>query len=58
VAADVNLTPEEAGLKEIAPGFAIVHREADHRKIELESPLYDALYAWCQHEAARLKKSG
>jgi hypothetical protein len=53
VAADVNLTPEAAGLKAVAFGFAIVHGEDDHRKIELESPLYDALYAWCQREVAK-----
>jgi hypothetical protein len=58
VAADLDLTPEAAGLKAIAHGFAIVHGEEDHRKIELESPLYDALYAWCQREAAHLEKSG
>src|SRR5712692_6930335 len=58
VAADLDVTPEAAGLKAIAHGFAIVHGEEDHRKIELESPLYDALYAWCQREAARLEKAG
>jgi hypothetical protein len=57
VAADVNLTPEAAGLKAIAHGFAMVHGEEDHRKIALESPLYDALYAWCQHEVAKTKRS-
>jgi hypothetical protein len=57
VTADVNLTPEAAGLKAIAHGFAIVHGEEDHRKIALESPLYDALYAWCQHEVAKTKRS-
>jgi hypothetical protein len=57
VAADVNLTPEAAGLKAIAHGFAIVHGEEDHRKIALESPLYDALYAWCQQEVAKTKRS-
>jgi hypothetical protein len=56
VAADINLTPEAAGLKAIAFGFAIVHGEEDHRKIELESPMYDALYAWCQHDVARASK--
>jgi len=44
VPADLDITPEAAGLKAIAHGFAMVHGEADHRKIELESPLYDALY--------------
>jgi hypothetical protein len=56
VAADINLTPEAAGLKAIAFGFAIVHGEEDHRKIELESPMYDALYAWCQRDVARATK--
>jgi hypothetical protein len=55
VAGDVALTPEAAGLKAIAHGFAIVHGEQDHLKIELESPMYDALYAWCQHEVGRGK---
>jgi hypothetical protein len=55
VTADVDQTPEAAGLKAIAHGFAIVHGENDHLKIELESPLYDALYAWCQKEVARLR---
>jgi hypothetical protein len=30
----------------------LVHGEDDHRKIQLETPMYDALYAWCQAEAA------
>jgi hypothetical protein len=54
VSADLNVTPEAAGLKAIAHGFAMVHGTDDHRKIELESPLYDALYAWCRHQAARV----
>ena len=55
VAADLLVTPEAAGLKAIAHGFAMVHGEEDHRKIALESPLYDALYAWCQHQVGRVK---
>jgi hypothetical protein len=57
VSEDVGLTPEAAGLKAIAHGFAMVHGTNDHLKIELETPLYDALYAWCQHEAARVKST-
>ncbi|OLE78095.1 MAG: chromate resistance protein [Actinobacteria bacterium 13_1_20CM_2_65_11] len=57
VAADVNAIPEAAGLKAIAHGFAMVHGEEDHLKIALETPLYDALYAWCQHEVAKTKPS-
>lgn len=56
VAADLSLTPEAAGLKAIAHGFAMLHGDEDHRKIALESPMYDALYAWCQHEVARAKQ--
>jgi hypothetical protein len=55
VSEDVDKTPEAAGLKAIAFGFAIVHGENDHLKIALESPLYDALYAWCQKEVAKVK---
>ena len=55
VSADVAITPEAAGLKAIAQGFAMVHGEDDHRKIALETPLYDALYAWCQHQVGGIK---
>jgi hypothetical protein len=55
VAADLGVTPEAAGLKAIAHGFAMVHGEEDHRKIALETPMYDALYAWCQHQVARAR---
>jgi hypothetical protein len=58
VSADLGITPEAAGLKAIAHGFAMVHGEEDHRKIALETPMYDALYAWCQHQVARVKASG
>jgi hypothetical protein len=52
VPADINIVPEAAGLKAIAHGFALVHGDNDHEKIRLETPLYDALYAWCQREGA------
>jgi len=55
VNADIDITPEAAGLKAIAFGFAIVHGENDHLKIALESPLYDALYAWCQRDVAKVR---
>jgi hypothetical protein len=50
VAADLDIVPEAAGLKAIANGFALVHGENDHLKIRLESPMYDALYAWCKEQ--------
>ncbi len=51
VAADVGIVPEAAGLQAIAHGFA-ANVTDDHRKLELEFPVYDALYAWCQAKAA------
>ncbi len=53
VAADIGITPEAAGLKAVATGFALVHGENDHEKIRLETPLYDALYAWCQQQVGQ-----
>ena len=50
VAPDLHTSPEGPGLKAIAHGFALLWKNDDHRKIELESPLYDALYAWCQEQ--------
>jgi hypothetical protein len=47
VSSDIDTSPQGAGLKAIAHGFAILHGLNDHKKIELETPLYDALYAWC-----------
>ena len=53
VAADRDKCPEAAGLYAVANGFALVHGDDDHRKIELETPMYDALYRWCQDRAGR-----
>jgi hypothetical protein len=36
------------GLYAIAHGFALLHGTEDQRKIQLETPMYDALYAGCQ----------
>lgn len=47
VSEDREASPEGPGLYAIAKGFALLHGTEDHRKIELETPLYDALYAWC-----------
>jgi hypothetical protein len=48
VSEDRDSSPEGPGLYAIANGFAIVHGTDDHAKIRLETPMYDALYAWCQ----------
>lgn len=53
VAADRDICPEAAGLHAIAHGFALVHGEDDHEKIRLETPMYDALYAWCRKETGK-----
>lgn len=50
---DRAIVPEAPGLYAIAHGFALVHGEDDHEKIRLETPMYDALYAWCQQQAAK-----
>ncbi len=50
VSADIESTPESAGLQAIAHGFALAHGENDHEKIRLETPMYDALYVWCQRQ--------
>lgn len=55
VSADVDTSPEGRGLKAIAHGFGLVHGKDDHRKIELETPMYDALYAWCTVKAAEAR---
>jgi hypothetical protein len=49
VLADIDTAPEGRGLKAIAHGFSLLFGRDDRKKIELESPMYDALYAWCQH---------
>jgi len=48
---DVGIVPEAAGLQAIAHGFAAICTD-DHRKLALEFPVYDALYAWCQAKAS------
>jgi hypothetical protein len=48
IAADEQLTAEAAGLRALAQGFRLLHGTDDARKLELSSPMYDALYAYCQ----------
>jgi hypothetical protein len=50
VSEDIDTSPYGRGLRAIANGFALVHGKEDHRKIELETPLYDALYAFFEHQ--------
>jgi hypothetical protein len=48
---DVDTSPYGPGLKAIAFGFAYLHGKEDHKKIALETPMYDALYAFCRQQA-------
>jgi hypothetical protein len=51
VPADLSICPVEAyGLKAVAFGFALLHGDNDHLKIELQTSMYDALYTWCQKQ--------
>ena len=52
VSGDRHLVPEAAGLFAMATGFALLHGEDDREKIRLETPMYDALYAWCESRVA------
>ena len=51
VSEDVGSTPESAGLLAIADGFALLDVD-DQRQLELELPVYDALYAWAKEQLA------
>jgi len=55
VSADLGSSAEGAGLKAIAQGFSLLHGVDDHKKMELEFPMYDALYAWCEDEVKRAR---
>jgi hypothetical protein len=50
VSADIDTSPLGRGLKAIAHGFGYIHGTDDHKKIELETPMYDALYSYFQHQ--------
>jgi len=52
VSEDRYATPQSPGLLAIADGFALLDTD-DQRQLELELPVYDALYAWAQREIAR-----
>ncbi|HJW21442.1 MAG TPA: chromate resistance protein ChrB domain-containing protein [Candidatus Limnocylindrales bacterium] len=51
VSEDVSVTPQSAGLLAIADGFALLDID-DQRQLELELPVYDALYAWAKERLA------
>jgi hypothetical protein len=49
VSEDIDITPQSAGLAAIADGFALLE-VPDQTQLELELPVYDALYAWAQQQ--------
>jgi hypothetical protein len=49
VAEDGDATPQSQGLLAIADGFSYLGLD-DQRQLELELPVYDALYAWAQRQ--------
>jgi hypothetical protein len=49
VSEDADATPQSRGLEAIADGFALLGLD-DQRQLELELPVYDALYAWAQEQ--------
>ena len=51
VSTDRDVTPQSRGLEAIADGFALLDID-DDRQLELELPVYDALYAWAQRQVS------
>jgi len=51
VSEDRDATPQSRGLLAIADGFALLDID-DQRRLELELPVYDALYAWARDQLA------
>lgn len=50
IAQDRGSSPEGPGLYAIAHGFALLYGTRDEVKLDRETPVYDALYAWCQDQ--------
>lgn len=51
VAEDRDATRQSPGLQAVAEGFHYIFMD-DHEQLDAELPVYDALYAWCQHQVA------
>ena len=50
VSEDRDATPQSPGLQAVAEGFHYLVPDDDHRQLELEWPVYDALYQWCKRQ--------
>ncbi|MDE2293605.1 MAG: chromate resistance protein [Elusimicrobia bacterium] len=48
VKGEIGTCPESAGLRAVADGFHDTVPD-DHRKLALQFPVYDALYAYCRN---------
>ena len=46
---DRGTTPESAGIEALATGFRLLSHD-DHEALDLEFPMYDALYAYLRHK--------
>lgn len=57
IGAELDTSPYGRGLQAAAYGFSYLHGKDDHKKIELESPMYDALYAYCQRQIETVRAS-
>jgi len=51
ISEDYDKSPQGPGLQAIAFGFAMLYGDDDAKKMRLEFPMYDALYAWCKGKA-------
>jgi hypothetical protein len=51
VAEDRDATRQSPGLQAVAEGFHYIYSD-DHEQLDAELVVYDALYAWCQHQVA------
>lgn len=51
ISTDRDATPQSRGLLAVADGFAYLGLP-DQRQLELALPVYDALYAWAQHNVS------
>jgi len=49
ITGDEGVTPQSPGLKAIAEGFSAVVPD-DQRLLQIEMPVYDALYEWCKRQ--------
>ncbi|HJZ67169.1 MAG TPA: chromate resistance protein ChrB domain-containing protein [Blastocatellia bacterium] len=58
VAQDLYGRPEAPGLKAIAEGFRHLGLKDDYEILEIELPVYDALYTYCQRQVGEQVRAG